>query len=82
VRPQCRSTARRDLELTAEEASSTIRISSQASASSYPPPAQAPFTAARDLRPECSEASSRLRRVSLVNLQKLTLKEWVEEPSM
>jgi hypothetical protein len=68
--------------LTAEEASSTSRISSQARASSYPPPAHAPLTAASDLRPELADASSMARRVSFVYLQKLTLKEWLDDPSM
>ena len=38
--------------LTAELPSSTSTISSQASASSYPPPAHTPFNAARNLIPD------------------------------
>ena len=67
--------------LTAEERSSIMRISSQASASSYPPPATAPLSAARNLRPSRLESSMPLR-VSLVNLQKFTFQPWVESPSM
>jgi hypothetical protein len=68
--------------LTADEESSTRRIASQARASSYPPPAQGPFTAAMKPRPECAEASSMASRVSFVNLQKFTLNECVDDPSM
>ena len=68
--------------LTAEFPSSTRTISSQASASSYPPPAQMPLSAARNLRPECSLASSMPSRVSLVNLQKFTFHAWLEPRSM
>ncbi len=41
-----------------------------------------PFTAATDLRPECADMSSSASRVSLVNLQKFTLKGCELEPSM
>ena len=58
---------------TALDRSSTSRRWSQAIASSYPPPEQAPLIAARKRRPEAAEASSISSRVSLVNLQKLTL---------
>src|SRR5262245_66671465 len=57
---------------TAVEPSSTRMILSHASASSYPPPAAVPLTAARYVWPECSVASSIAARVSLVNLQKFT----------
>jgi len=49
-------------------------ISSHASASSYPPPAQMPLSAARNLMPEFWLASSIASRVSLVNLQKFTFR--------
>src|SRR5262249_22806565 len=68
--------------LTAELPSSTRKISSQARASSYPPPAQTPLIAARNLSPELWLASSMASLVSLVNLQKLTLKPWLLDPSM
>ncbi|MEZ5234701.1 MAG: hypothetical protein R2749_18650 [Acidimicrobiales bacterium] len=62
---------------TAEDRSSMSTMSSQASASSYPPPAAVPLTAANQTWPEWRPASSMLLRVSLVNLQKLTLWAWV-----
>ena len=37
-----------------------------------------PFSAARNLRPECSLASSIASRVSLVNLQKFTFQPWLD----
>ena len=58
---------------TADDRSSISTIWSQASASSYPPPAAVPFTAAIHVWPECADASSMPLRVSLVNLQKFTL---------
>src|SRR4029079_1273627 len=58
---------------TADARSSINRISSQASASSYPPPAAVPFTAAIHTCWELAVASSMPLRVSLVNLQKFTL---------
>ena len=67
---------------TVDEPSSTSTISSQASASSYPPPAVAPLQAARNRMPLSALASSRVRRVSLVYLQKLTLKGCEAEASM
>ena len=41
-----------------------------------------PLHAARNLTPECALASSMPRRVSLVNLQKLTLNGWPDAASM
>ena len=41
-----------------------------------------PLTAAMNLMPECALASSMASRVSLVNLQKFTLKPWLDPPSM
>jgi hypothetical protein len=41
-----------------------------------------PLTAARNRTPEWALASSMASRVSLVNLQKFTLKPWLEPPSM
>src|SRR6267378_3157658 len=64
---------------TVEDPSSISTMSSQASASSYPPPAVAPLQAARKRMPLFCEASSIARRVSFVYLQKLTLKGWVLE---
>jgi hypothetical protein len=57
--------------------SSTSRIFSQASASSYPPPAAVPLTAAIQVWPEWAVASSISLRVSLVNLQKFTFHGWL-----
>ena len=68
--------------LTADERSSIRTISSQASASSYPPPAVVPLQAAMNLSPEWRLESSMPLRVSLVNLQKLTFHAWLESPSM
>ena len=58
---------------TVDEPSSTSMMWLQANASSYPPPAQAPRTAAIYFCPESASAASMAFRVSLVNLQKLTL---------
>jgi hypothetical protein len=62
--------------------SSTSRILSHASASSYPPPDAVPLRAARKRRPEFALASSMPRRVSFVNLQKFTLKPCVDVRSI
>src|SRR5437588_2931125 len=67
---------------TAEERSSIRKISSQARASSYPPPAVVPLQAARNLREEWRLASSMPLRVSLVNLQKFTFQACELVPSM
>jgi hypothetical protein len=68
--------------LTAADRSSTSRISSQASANSYPPPAVVPLHAAMNLRPEWRLESSMPLRVSFVNLQKFTFHACVDVPSM
>ncbi len=65
---------------TAEARSSISTISSQARASSYPPPAAVPLTAAIHTWPEWAVASSMALRVSFVNLQKFTL-WWWEDPA-
>ncbi len=67
---------------TAEALSSINKISSHASASSYPPPAAVPFTAAIHTWPELADASSMPLRVSFVNLQKLTLCPCVDVASI
>src|SRR5207253_9993137 len=67
--------------LTADERSSTRMISSQARASSYPPPAVVPLHAARNFSPEYRLASSMPIRVSLVNLQKFTFQACEERRS-
>src|SRR5207253_1186952 len=67
---------------TALDPSSFKRISSQAAASSYPPPDAVPLTAQTLRMPEWIDTSSRASRVSFVYLQKFTLNEWVDEPSM
>jgi hypothetical protein len=41
-----------------------------------------PFSAARNLIPECALASSIASRVSFVNLQKLTFQAWLEPRNM
>ncbi len=67
---------------TAELPSSTRMISLQASASSYPPPDAVPLHAAIQCWSEPAWASSMEQRVSLVYLQKLTLKGCVEDDSI
>ena len=62
--------------------SSMSTISSHASASSYPPPAAVPLTAAIHTCPEWAVASSIELRVSFVNLQKLTLWACVDPASI
>ena len=64
------------------ERSSTNRISSHARATSYPPPAQIPLTAAINFKdPELLESSNPFL-VSLVNLQKLTFQECSDIPNI
>ena len=55
---------------------------SQASTMPMAPPATVPLSAAMKRLFEFAEASSMPSRVSLVNLQKLILKPWLEMPSM
>ena len=68
--------------LTVLERSSTNRISSHASATSYPPPAQIPLTAAINFKdPDLLESSNPFL-VSFVNLQKLTFQECSDIPNI